>query len=307
MRTIYALAISLLACLFAACEHKELCYDHSHTADLQVVFDWRYAPEARPASMYLYLFPDQGGKPLLYEFTDREGGTATVPAGHYHALCLNSDTEFILYRNQDAYDRFEAYLTGGTFSRPVPRAEGTDMQGIRSTPDRLWSDHSDLMEVVADLPGQKLVLYPKLSVRRYTVEIRNVENLKYLTRGEIFGSLTSMSGGMLLNADQPTDETVTLPFDMSSDGKSRIEAEFYTFGYPSASTETQYLMVYAILDDGQKYSFTYDVTSQIHEAPDPMNVHILLDGLPLPKPIDNGSGFVPEVEEWNTVEVELSM
>ena len=66
-------------------------------------------------------------------------------------------------------------------------------------------------------------------------------------------------------------------------------------------------MVYAILNDGKKYSFTYDVTAQIHEAPDPKNVHIVLDGLPLPKPIDNGGGFAPTVDDWNTEEVEISM
>ena len=103
------------------------------------------------------------------------------------------------------------------------------------------------------------------------------------------------------------NETVTLPFDMTSDRASNIYAEFYTFGYPAASTAPQYLMVYAILNDGKKYSFTYDVTAQIHEAPDPKNVHIVLDGLPLPKPIDNGGGFAPTVDDWNTEEVEISM
>ena len=307
MKQICCWAIALLACLLTACEQKELCYDHSHTADLKVVFDWRNDPAAQPASMRLYLFPEEGGLPLLYEFAGREGGTITVPAGFYHAVGLNSDTEFILYRNQERYEQFEASLTGGTFSRPVPRAEGTDTQDVRSTPDRLWSDHTDEVEVKASVPGQVLVLYPKLSVCRYTVEIHNVANLKYLTRGEIFGSLTSMAGGLMMSTGLADNETVTLPFDMTSDRASNIYAEFYTFGYPAASTAPQYLMVYAILNDGKKYSFTYDVTAQIHEAPDPKNVHIVLDGLPLPKPIDNGGGFAPTVDDWNTEEVEISM
>lgn len=34
--------------LMVGCEHKELCYDHPHTTQLQVVFDWAKAPDASP-------------------------------------------------------------------------------------------------------------------------------------------------------------------------------------------------------------------------------------------------------------------
>lgn len=40
---------------------------------------------------------------------------------------------------------------------------------------------------------------------------------------------------------------------------------------------------------------------------DPRNVHIVLDGLPLPKPITNGGGFQPEVEPWQPVEIDIEM
>lgn len=51
----------------------------------------------------------------------------------------------------------------------------------------------------------------------------------------------------------------------------------------------------------------YDVTDQIHSAPDQRNVHIVLDGLPLPKPIVNGGGFQPSVDEWQSVDVDIEM
>ena len=37
--------------LMVGCEHKELCHDHPHTTQLQVVFDWAKAPDASPNSM----------------------------------------------------------------------------------------------------------------------------------------------------------------------------------------------------------------------------------------------------------------
>lgn len=46
------LAVMLLP-LFTACEHKDLCYDHSHTTQLEVVFDWTEAPDADPATLPL--------------------------------------------------------------------------------------------------------------------------------------------------------------------------------------------------------------------------------------------------------------
>lgn len=37
------------ACILSttSCEHKNLCYDHAHTGIVNVVFDWRNAPERR--------------------------------------------------------------------------------------------------------------------------------------------------------------------------------------------------------------------------------------------------------------------
>ena len=100
--------VTMAALLVAAtsCEHKELCLDHAHAVEVEVVFDWRNAPNAAPASMSLYLFPGDG-EALRYDFTGRDGGTIRVPIGKYEALCLNSDTENIVYRNTERKGTFE--------------------------------------------------------------------------------------------------------------------------------------------------------------------------------------------------------
>lgn len=67
------------------------------------------------------------------------------------------------------------------------------------------------------------------------------------------------------------------------------------------------MTIYAVLADESKWYYTYDVTDQIHSAPDQRNVHIVLDGLPLPKPIVNGGGFQPSVDEWQSVDVDIEM
>lgn len=55
IRIIHRMAAAGLGALLllAACDHKELCYQHPHTSSLQVVFDWREAPmRTRKACTY---------------------------------------------------------------------------------------------------------------------------------------------------------------------------------------------------------------------------------------------------------------
>lgn len=48
------------------------------------------------------------------------------------------------------------------------------------------------------------------------------------------------------------------------------------------------MVFYAVMDDGNKYCYKggdrLDVTDQVHSAPDKRHVHIIIDGLGLPKP-----------------------
>ena len=217
MKITHILTFITIIFLVRACGHKELCFAHAHTTEMQVIFNWKYAPEAHPASMRLYLFPETGKEPLIYEFGNHMEGKITVSVGRYRALCMNNDTEFILFRNTDHYESIKAYLADGAFPRPVPRAGNTGEQRVKFAPDRLWSGRMEDVEVVASAKEQTLTLYPKAIVCHYTVEIKNVENLKYLTEGELFGSLTNMSDGFMLGTNLPTEELATLPFDMTSD------------------------------------------------------------------------------------------
>lgn len=161
MKITHILTFITIIFLVTTCEHKELCFAHAHTTEMQVIFNWKYAPEAHPASMRLYLFPETGKEPLIYEFGNHMEGKITVSVGRYRALCMNNDTEFILFRNTDHYESIKAYLADGAFPRPVPRAGNTGEQRVKFTPDKLWSDRMEEVEVVASAKEQTLTLYPK--------------------------------------------------------------------------------------------------------------------------------------------------
>ena len=89
MKITHILTFITIIFLVTACEHKELCFAHAHTTEMQVIFNWKYAPEAHPASMRLYLFPETGKEPLIYEFGNHMEGKITVSVGRYRALCMN--------------------------------------------------------------------------------------------------------------------------------------------------------------------------------------------------------------------------
>lgn len=303
------------AATLASCEHKELCYDHAHLARVDVVIDWQQAPQADPSGMYLYLFPSQGGEPLRYEFLDREGGVIEVPYGTYDVLSFNSGTETILYRGIDAWDTFELYTRQASLVEgmgmmasagfDLPRPVGAEEQPGALEPDMVWSARTTRFTVLPDeTQVQTLELQAGASTPTYTCEIRNAENLKYASA--LSGSLTGMAGGFLVGPDRPTDEVVCVPFAVQADAAAQtVTARFHNFG--ANSQQAHQLVVYAILADGSKWYYTYDVSDQIRQAPDPLNVHIVLDGLPLPKPITNGSGMHPSVDDWENVEVDIEM
>lgn len=320
-------ALIAAAATFASCEHKELCYDHAHAVSVDVRFDWRADPDASPASMSLYLFPKSGGEPLRYEFVGRDGGTIVVPFDEYDAVCLNSDTEGMTYRNTEVFETFEvtmpttSLLTStvtalGVSADGVPRAEGTEDERIAQAADTLWG--ASLVDISLSQSGavNTVTLYPDREVCRYRVEIAGAENLKYV-RG-MSASLSGMAGGVLPGAETLSDEKATVPFELavtvpeSGDdaGRELVCGELLLFGHCPDTDGEHVLTVYAVMSDGSKYAYAFDaeeVTRQVHEASDPRDVLIRLEGLPLPYPITNGGGFRPEVDEWEDIVITLPM
>lgn len=312
----YLLIAAFMTQTIVSCKHKELCYDHAHTVDVRVVFDWKNAPDASPASMALYLFPQAGGEALRYDFTDREGGTIRVPIGRYDAICQNSDnTDWAQIRHTDDFGLFETctqsadILTGyGLLTRTLPRPASTSDERIAQAPAMLWSDRAEGLELRLEDTQRTVTFTPSESVCHYTVDIINVENLQYVQGVTLDGSLSGMAEGYRAGADTHTDTAVTFPFEghISKDDNT-ISGSFLTFGHCATTQETHILTVYMILTDQSKWYSTFDVTDQIHAAEDPRNVHIVLDGLTLPKPIVNGGGFQPDVEEWESIHVDIEM
>ena len=296
--------------------------------------------------MCLWFYPvgeggTQTGTPMRYDLTGMKGGTVEIPVGRYQVLYYNNDYEIVQFRNVNDFWRKECYTREGNIFEPIygnaatyaPRAEGTEEERVVITPEMMWGDHAMNVEIhdgglgywfvrdgetertTIDRDEWRLTLMPHEQICYYTYEIRNVENLKGIA--QMSASLSGMSGSVFCAAEQVRHEYVTLPFGAQTDGTSVISGEFHTFGHYDAETDVtradgnteivpHKLVLYVWLTDGSKYYYTFDVTAQVDEAPEKRRVHIVIDGLTLPEPIEGGDMEVG-VDDWTVVEEEIEM
>jgi hypothetical protein len=328
MKILNLLACSVLLIATASCEHKELCYDHPHIGRVNVVFDWRNAPDAHPESMYLFLYHSDGSGAEQFEFAGRDGGIIEIEEGEYTAICINSDTEKIRYNLATAdiddpthiFDRFIVSTETTSLTDQLegiskaaadvaPRAEGAEQERVVYAPEPIWTDTEADIQIlnVKVNKNQTITLYPQQAYCNYTVKLLNIANADMVS--EMSATLSGMAGGLYVAQRTPTNEAVTIPFGVSfSASDATGEGNLRTFGHcPEGIEHSHTVVVYAVMTNGSKYYYTVDVTDQVHNAPDPYNVVITIDNVPLPDPITMGSGQGINVDEWDSVIIELSM
>ena len=308
------LVASAASILLVGCNHKDLCFDHTHTLDIEVVYDWQNAPDAQPSSMELFLYDISTNASVRFNFQGRDGGPIRVEAGSYDAIGFNSDlTDWARFRNTSDASTFEIYTgDANTLSAyrldplSVPRAEAAGEERIAKTPEMLWNDFVENISIKSGVDRQIVTLYPEEAVCHYTVTVRDIENAEYLNGTELDGILSGMSESYLHGQKSPSDSHVTMPFVLNSSDGHSLNASFLTFGESPSTHYPHILTIYMILNDGSKWYSTFDVSDQIYNAPDPKHVDIVVSGLKLPKPLSSG-GFVPDVNDWQDIQVDIKM
>ena len=84
---------------------------------------------------------------------------------------------------------------------------------------------------------------------------------------------------------------------LTGDCSSAI-GNMYNLGYYHNKGNHNYLILY-IWSPGGNLRAIFDVTDQVRKAPDPRNVHIVIDQkIVVPTPIDGDEGVDPTVDEW---------
>lgn len=319
-KRLYMIMFVLATFALSSCEHKELCYRHPHTATIRIEFDWRDIPDANPNGMCVFFFPVKGEDAPLrrFDFTGKDGGTIEIRVGRYRILCYNNDTEAVLLRGTDRFATYEAFTRDGNLFESVygssagsivPRAENTDEERVVISPDMLLGCSATELEVIDSKFEQVITLYPHELVCTYTYEIRNVKGLDHVS--QMCGSLSGMAPSMLFCDESLGHECVTIPFESHAGDEMTIVGKFLTFGHHEENTEPHRMVLYIWMDDGSKYCYgtesaRFNVTDQVHSAPDRKHVHIIIDGLDLPKPI-GGDNLDPSVDDWQEINEDIHL
>lgn len=309
----------LLAVLATGCRHKGLGFEEDTSMLINVVFDWRNAPDADPASMALYLYERDGGAPLRFIFTGRDGGTISVPYGHYDAVAMNADnSDWALTRNTGARETFEIYTDEVTSLSLLSRSDDPEKEVLKNAPGMLWTANDGDFQVRPTDREVTMTLYPEEAVCHYTVDVYDVENIESLEETTLFTTCSGLAEGHYPLAKTPTDNHVTVPLILTADMKAgSLHGEFLTFGESPNRYKKNILRIHTFpessrgADDGDGEqnveAYDFDVSDQAHQAPDPRHVHIVLRGLPLPKTVVVGGGLKPQVDEWITENIPLKM
>lgn len=308
--------------VIAACERQQdLCFTHDeHDRELvTMLFDWSLHPEASPATMSVYLFPDDGSESLRYEFTGCEGGAVRVPDGRYTAIAINSDMESMKVRNAHSLAEFDvslrdAYEMQGLSVRSadVPRAPGAEQERMTMAAEHLYRARVDDVVVALSRHSRStLVLQPVDVAEHYSISISEVDNLEGVN--VISASLSGMAGAMLMNEAAPAGERVTISFELTATGERCVEGELLALGHCGGSRSEaddndvrHHITVYAVLNDGSQWYHSFDVTDQIHRAGGG-ECAISLRGLTLPASGPSGGGFDISVGGWEVVPQILPM
>lgn len=312
---------SVFGMAMSSCEQKELCYDHNHAYNLNVSFDWRQSPDASPGSMLLYMFPrDNTERTLRREFAGSAGGKTLLPVNiTYDALFFNSDIRNAIFSNTSRLETFTvSSRTAATIdgidasAHSVPRANGTETERMATEADKIWGGRNAdgillTLEQSEHCNAYNVTFFPQRMFCTYSVKIKNVENIENITRN-ISATLSGMAGGRYISSNEKTDEKVTVVFPISIDSQMQsVIGSMHNFGNSPVGGTPNKLVVYTTLTDGTKWYYVYDVTDQIRTAPDPYNVEIRLDTLPIPNKMQGGSGMNPGVNDWNKIEVPITM
>lgn len=294
-------------CFFAGCATDPLYYPSQRDTLVEVMFDWRFSPEASPEGMILYFFPIHGGEIYRFELSGYKSGLVSLPEGVYDVLAYNSDAaniDFIMVDSLDAaFGRLmESKKYSGFSASTTPLYTGF-VRNQRIEP----GDCGCSVKVDYSNPKQRLTVYPRNISSRYRVRVNNVENLNGIS--EVWGAVDGLSQSILLASGKGVAAVDSIAFPMKAENNVTLTGEMLNFGKSDRKNIKNKLTIFTVLTDKRRLKFVFDVTDQVDDASDPRDVLIEIDNLKLPAsnpkdPVGEG-GIKVGVDDWETVNIEI--
>lgn len=323
---IWLIGISALACiLLSACGRRDIVDLHDIDHELNIAFDWTAAPDARCNGMSVIFFPtDSQGNIWQFEINGQEGGKVKLPCGSYDVLAYNNDTPDVKYRNTNSFYNYSGYTLPTALSE---RDEDIDVERfgvLHHSGDLLYSAAAFSVDVtpcgvsyrslgspdgdVVKSCGKSIVrLFPRLISTSVTCEIEPAAAPDSILSFE--GVLTGLAGSINMESGKPGSDIVAIPFPIGNQPHHMFSGNFLSFGRSSGSPQNILLLI-AHTTANNTNLYKIDVTQQIVNSPNPLNVLIKIKDIGKPVEITTDSispgGIDAGVAPWINEEIDLS-
>lgn len=250
-------------------------------------------------------------------------GYINIPPGDYKLMAYSFGNESSILRNEGTFSRAEAFTNNissylyGNFN-----SKDKDDEKIVYDADHLFVDTNENLKIgykshvdtLYDANGNHFKA--ESIVKTYYIQV-TVEGAQYITSAVAL--LGGLGGSSVLHSGfAPNNDPVTIYFDMIKSpevigapiGDEPITAELYsnfgTFGKLEGLSNNLEMAFDVITVDGRKLSYTLDITHKFYEE-DAVNHQwiIITDKIVIPPPEKIDGGFIPSIQEWQELEMDI--
>lgn len=311
MRVLCILGALALLLPLIGCKHKELCYDHPHSKVVEVRFHWQEDVQVAKAMRVLcYPMGKDREEPYGFDIGNSKGGIISLPAGKYRVLAYSLDTENIVVEGEQQLSLLHAYTNELVWARSRHSGRNTGTLRTVDAPDYMTRAYQEQVEILSAPEHQYIDLYPEEAVCRFTLEVQGIKGLPFVRQSRV--SLSHVAPTLRLHEMKLEGSPSEALFDTQIEG-NRLTGAFNIFGLlPLDDKSPKYELTLFFRTEEKNIYATYDVTEQILAVKPKRghirHVHIVLKAdIEIAKPIGNGGGFRPQVDDWQAIEKDIEI
>ena len=315
---IFALLLLIATAALSSCRYKELCYEHDHQKDYNVILKLTLdidepfaAPSLReeahasikvPSHMVVCFYDPQSGALKDIEYTGPYGGQLQVTPGTYNMVVYAFDTEWTQIRNENNFNTLEAFTSDITNTKSplfaaLAKKDSTSAPGpIIYTPDHLLVARKEVTVPPFSLEQPVIVIEDTAStiIETYDFKVTNITGIEYVSSVDAY--ITNQAKSNFFGRGEVNTEPATIYFTVGVNrGQGIFETAFTTFGKLPGESQS-YLNIVLYDTSGKPYVVVTDITEQFTN---PENIIVIEDSIVIPAP--PSGGIAPTVEEWEEI------
>ena len=338
MKRYLFLVVLMLAVGITACEHKNLCINHSehaHRYHVNIIADYRYDWEEcmgginwqeewpehyipyddlrpdDPSGLRVVNYNKEGGYNI--HNIKAEGGVIMLYEGLNDLLFYNNDTEYIIFSRTGNGVTTRATTRTRTRATYLGSEYANEGEPTMSAPDMLYANFFEnyLAEKVIEPADIEVTLQPLVFTYKVRYEFKS--GLKYVAMAR--GALSGMAKEVLLNTGETSEEPATILYDCDVTDYG-VRALVNSFGapafphpnYPTRTENKHALNLEVVLRNGKMVTFDFDVTDQVKSQPHGGVIVVRDIEIDEEVAVEGSGAFDVEVDDWGPYEdVELPL